>query len=444
MAPLDLTRDPARLVRFPREVEVDLSLVIPARNERENLELLLPALRGVLSSLGIRSEIIIADGASTDGTAEAAQRWGAKVVDEGTRGYGNALLAGFSASTGSYIATMDADLSHRPSILEQLWSRRADAEVLVASRYVTGGRAEMGLFRRALSLILNRVYGRLLSLPLHDLSSGFRLYRRSVLDGILLRAHDFDALEEILIRIYCDGWRVKEVPFRYHPRGSGRSHVKLIRFAFAYLRTLGRMWRLRNSVASADYDFRAFDSPIWLQRYWQRTRHRIVLSYLERSRQILDIGCGSSRIILDLPQAVGLDISEGRLRWLRPRHSQVVRATLEQLPFADNTFDAVINSEVLEHVPDRFQNFAEMSRVLRPGGTVVVGTPDYGRRTWRVLERVHHWLMPEGYADDHITHYTRGELELRMRQAGFEPLDCQYVGHGEMIFKARKPCAADA
>src|SRR5205823_1931681 len=164
--------------------------------------------------------------------------------------------------------------------------RRNDAEVLIASRYVRGGRADMGWFRRLLSHILNRTFSRVLSLPLRDLSSGFRMYHRDVLMGLTLVARDFDMLEEILIRVHAEGWRIAEVPFHYMARGSGRSHVRLFKFAVAFLRTLVRMWKLRNSVAAADYDHRAFDSPIWLQRYWQRARHRIVLCFLEDRKSV--------------------------------------------------------------------------------------------------------------------------------------------------------------
>src|SRR3989304_2458880 len=101
------------------------------------------------------------------------------------------------------------------------------------------------------------------------------------------------------------------------------------------------MGRLRNSVESADYDYRAFDSPVWLQRYWQRTRHRIILGYLDGRDGILDVGCGSSRIILDLPGAVGMDILQNKLRWLRPHHRLLVRASCDRLPFHDGSFDTM-------------------------------------------------------------------------------------------------------
>ncbi len=421
----------------------ELAIVIPAWNERENLELLIPALKEMIAELGLRAEIVVADGGSHDGTREVAERKGARVVLQKEPGYGGALLAGFAASSAPYIVTMDADLSHRPVFLAEFWKRRDQAEALIASRYIPGGRADMGGFRRLLSHILNRTYSRVLSLPVRDLSSGFRMYRRDVLQGLSFVARDFDVLEEILIRVHAEGWRIAEVPFHYMARGSGSSHVRLFKFGLAFLKTLVRMWRLRNSVESADYDYRAFDSPIWLQRYWQQTRHRIVLGYLDGRKDVLDIGCGSSRIILDLPAAVGLDILQNKLRWLKPRHRLLVRGSCDSLPFHDAVFSTVINSEVIEHVPDSSEIWTEMWRVLRPGGILIVGTPDYGRWLWWAIEWVYGKVLPGAYAHEHITHYDRDDLAGRLLAQGYEIVDCQYVGFCEMIFKARKPPISD-
>ena len=244
----------------------DLAVVIPAWNERDNLELLLPALRDIVSGLGLRTQIIIADGGSVDGTEQIAPRWGAEVALQSERGYGGALLAGFARADAPYVVTMDADLSHRPVFIEALWRQRHDAEILIASRYVEGGRADMPPFRRLLSVTLNRVYGHMLRLPVRDLSSGFRMYRRDVLQSVRLRSRDFDVLQELLVRVGSEGWRIREVPFHYMARGSGRSHVRLVKFGWAFLKTLVRIWRLHHAVqgaAAADDATRAFDSSIW-------------------------------------------------------------------------------------------------------------------------------------------------------------------------------------
>src|SRR5207245_9933856 len=163
------------------------------------------------------------------------------------------------------------------------------------------------------------------------LSSGFGMYRREALEGLRPEARDFDFLEESLIRAHAGGWRVIEVPFHYMARGSGRSHARLVKFGWALMRTLARMWQLRNSVDAADYDYRAWDSAVWLQRYWQRARHRIVTGWVGEG-PVVDVGCGSRRIIVDLATAVGIDIRHRKLRWLRPRHARLTRASGDRLP----------------------------------------------------------------------------------------------------------------
>ena len=225
----------------------DLSVVIPALNEAENLKSLLPLIQQVVADLGITAEIIVVDGGSVDDTKSIVKAFNGRVVDQTERGYGGALLAGFASACAPYLATMDADLSHPPIFLKDFWRERMNSDVLIASRYVAGGKADMAVGRRILSTILNRTYGLLLGLKLKDLSSGFRMYDHKLIDRIDLRARDFDVLEEILVKIHINGGRIKEVPFHYRVRHSGKSHAKLIRFGWAYSKTLLRMCRLRYS-----------------------------------------------------------------------------------------------------------------------------------------------------------------------------------------------------
>ena len=225
----------------------NLSVIIPALNERESLEVLIPQIQAVTRELGIEAEILVVNGPSRDGTAEAATALGARVVPQKERGYGGALMAGFGAALSDYVLTMDADLSHPPTFIGDLWNHRDEAELIIASRYVAGGGATMGWSRVVMSRLLNVTFRLLLRLPVRDLSSGYRLYRRSCLGPLRLQSRDFDVLEEILVLGYRREWRVKEMPFYYMPRQMGASHAKLIRFGWAYLKTLARMLRLRTS-----------------------------------------------------------------------------------------------------------------------------------------------------------------------------------------------------
>ena len=89
---------------------------------------------------------------------------------------------------------MDADLSHPPIFLKDFWRERKNSDVIIASRYVAGGKADMAISRRILSTILNRTYSVLLGLKLRDVSSGFRMYDHKLIDKMHLRARDFDVL----------------------------------------------------------------------------------------------------------------------------------------------------------------------------------------------------------------------------------------------------------
>jgi dolichol-phosphate mannosyltransferase len=352
-----------------------LSLVLPALNEGENLDRVLPELKKALVALGPTYEIIVVDGGSSDNTQEIVRKHGARLASQKLPGFGGAYRAGFEQARGEYIITLDADGSHDPKFLKDMWAARGNGDVVIASRYVEGGAADMPATRRLMSRMLNITFGRGLSLPVRDLSSGYRLYRHAILRELELKATDFDVLEEILIRALAAGYRVHEVPFQYGARVAGRSHAKLMRFAISYLRTFVAMWRLRNSIASSDYDGRAYDSVIPLQRYWQRGRYQAVTRLAAGFRKVLDVGCGSSRIIGAIPGMVGLDIQLHKLRYARRYGNPLVHGSIFELPFADGSFDCVICSEVIEHIPAQEKPFDELARVLKTGGRMGASRP---------------------------------------------------------------------
>jgi SAM-dependent methyltransferase len=275
-----------------------------------------------------------------------------------------------------------------------------------------------------------------------DLSSGFRLYRRTVVQQRPLNGTDFEILEEILIRALAAGYTIAEVPFRYRPRLNGRSHVRLLRFGLAYLRTFGSMWKLRNSIASADYDARAGDSIVPLQRYWQRRRLRVISQGASGFRRVLDVGCGSSRILASHPDIVGVDIQIHKLRFARRYGNSVVHGSIFALPFADASFDCVICSEVVEHIPASQRAFDELLRVLRPEGLLILGTPDYDRWLWRAIEWLYGRIAPGGYADEHITHYGQKNLTAYLKGQGLAIERIEYVCACEMVLSLRRTTAA--
>ena len=418
---------------------MNLTVLIPTFNEADNLAELLPRLTATVERLTPGSwEILVVDGGSRDRTVAAAQEHGARVVGQRRPGFGGAMRAGLEEAKGDFILTMDADLSHEPNFAGKLWANRDRADIIIASRYCPGGAAYMPWTRKLLSRTLNFVFSHGLSLGVRDLSSGFRLYRSDLLKRLPLHGRNFEILEETLVRAHMDGARILEIPFTYFPRVRGSSHARIFRFGFDLLRTFLEMWRLRNSIEAADYDERAFYSLIPPQRYWQRRRHKIVTHFARASGLTIDVGCGSSVILQSLNRAVGVDVSLPKVRYLRRHGLPVVAASTFALPFADECADCVISSEVIEHIPVDPVVFMELDRVLKPGGLLILGTPDYGTWVWPAIEWLYGRLMPGGYAHEHISHYTAAGLQRLLAAMGYRIVGQRSILRGELILAARR------
>lgn len=417
-----------------------LSVVIPALDEAENLAELLPQIHTTLAEFAIAYEIVIVDERANARTRDVAARHRATLLSPASHGYGAALRAGFQHAAGDYIITMDADQSHPPALLRDLWAARAQGEIVIASRYVAGGRAEMPWERLVLSRVLNLLFSRGLDLRVRDMSSGFRLYRASVVRQIAAVNRDFDFLQELLVKALMAGYRIAEIPFAYQPRRHGATHARVIQFGLAYLRTFRQLWRQRNSVASADYDARAHDSAVPPQRYWQRRRYRHITQLLAGQPAALDVGCGSSRIIAALPPgSLALDISARKLRYARRYQRALIQGSALTLPIQDQAFGCVVCSQVIEHIP-RARVLDELDRVLQPGGRLILGTPDYANWQWRWIEWIYKTVLPNAYADEHITHYTRAELLADyVEKRGYQLEVMHYILRGELILGLRKP-----
>ena len=417
---------------------MDVSVILPVVNEAENLSALIPRLSALLDRERITHEIVVVDGGSSDGTRETAEALGARVVMERRRGFAGALETGFAEALGDYVLTLDADQSHDPDFIVKMWRARTRADIVIASRYALGGVAYSGWVRRFTSWLLNVTLRRMLSMPVRDMSSGYRLYRREVLANLELTATNFEVLEEILVKAYAAGFSVVEVPFTYFPRGAGRSHAKLVSYGWKIVRASVPLWKIRNSLGSADYDERAFYSLIPPQRYWHRRRHHITVLWARGAGRVLDAGCGSSLIVQSLNNAVGMDFNYAKLRFLRRYEIPLVNASAFALPFKDESFDCVISSQVIEHVRFDESLFSEMCRVLRPGGRLILGTPDYATIGWRIIEPIYGFVMPGGYKDEHITHYTLDQLREVLGRWGFVIEETAYIARSELILRCRK------
>jgi dolichol-phosphate mannosyltransferase len=228
-----------------------VSVVVPTKNERENVIRLIDRLEAVLPTVGM--EIVFVD-ASDDGTAEAIEEMGARserdVVlvrqSSGRRngGLGGAVVHGLRAARAPWACVMDADLQHPPELipelLEQADSRELD--IVVASRYCDGGEARGLGWGRAMASRTTTTAARLLfPRRLHDVTdpmSGFFLVRRDAVELDRLRPRGFKILLEILVR--NPALRATEVSFTFGERQAGKSKAT-IREGLRYLALLTRL-----------------------------------------------------------------------------------------------------------------------------------------------------------------------------------------------------------
>ena len=217
-------------------------VVVPTYDEAENVA---PLARRVLRAAP-SATVLFVDDASPDGTGRRVARLAER--DPRVRllgrpaklGLGSAYRAGFAAALAEgfdRVVTMDADHSHDPGHLPALLAAAAEQDLVVGSRYVPGGGIlNWGLHRRVLSSSANAVARRLLALPVHDVTSGFRVYRTSALATLPLarvRSSGYAFLEEVLWLAVRHGLSVGEVPIVFADREGGRSKISALEIAFA-------------------------------------------------------------------------------------------------------------------------------------------------------------------------------------------------------------------
>lgn len=209
-------------------------IVIPTYNERENL----PELVKRMEALELGVHALVVDDSSPDGTGELAEElaadrpWLQVMHRPGKKGLGTAYVEGFRhALDRGYqaIGEMDADLSHDPAYLPAMLRALEGADLVLGSRYVAGGGVvNWGLLRKVISRG-GSFYSRLiLGVGVRDLTGGFKLFRRPVLENIGLdtvRSNGYSFQVEMTYRAIRRGYRVVEVPIVFADRRVGKSKL---------------------------------------------------------------------------------------------------------------------------------------------------------------------------------------------------------------------------
>jgi dolichol-phosphate mannosyltransferase len=226
-------------------VTVELSVILPAYNEEENLRLLLPRIRQACEDITNSYEILVIDTMSPmDATPAVCEEPRVRYLNRiGGNLYGDAVRTGIAHASGRFVIFMDADGSHPPHFLSAMFDMREKAEVVIASRYVGGGHTENSQALILMSWLVNVGYRVVLGLKCKDVSNSLKLYPGSALKALRLRCGNFDIVEEILYKVMRQNpeFRILEIPFTFKKRMFGQTKRKLAAFVFSYALTLVRL-----------------------------------------------------------------------------------------------------------------------------------------------------------------------------------------------------------
>ena len=255
---------------------MQLTVIVPTYNEAENLPKLVSALFA-LSIPGLK--ILIVDDNSPDGTGQLADELAGRYPDRisvlhrtGKLGLRTAYLDGFKraiADGAEAVGQMDADFSHDPRKLVEMVAALDDADVVLGSRYVSGGSVDRQwpLWRKWRSSFGNNYARTVLGFPLRDVTTGYRLWRREALQGMPLnrmRANGYVFLVEMAYMAFCLRYRFAQVPIYFADRRWGKSKMSFkiqfeaalrlwqVKWNYRDLRKNGEMARVNNLLLSTD------------------------------------------------------------------------------------------------------------------------------------------------------------------------------------------------
>lgn len=395
--------------------------MVPTYNERENVEVLYQQ----ITRLDLDLDLLFVDDNSPDGTGTLLEELAAadprmRVLHRpGKEGVGSAHLAGIrDAYARGYrvLLTMDADLTHSPSLIPRFLARADDAALVVGSRFLDPeSLADWSPVRRFVTWLGHLLTHRLLGVP-YDATGALRLYR---LDRIpaeafdAVRARSYDFFFESMFVLWSRGVPIVEVPIPLPKRTYGHSKMSL-GDVLGSVAKLVRLWsRGRSRIAPAAHGHE-LDVPgkSW-DDYWRdsaanrslfsviaKQYRRFLISpsvrhffrryfHDEPGRIYLHAGCGSAesdrRIGYTRASFVLLDLSAEALKIAKRNATNpnlhLICGDIFRPPFRDATFDGIWNLGVMEHfeTPEIERIFAALGRILKPGARCLIfWPPKYG------------------------------------------------------------------
>lgn len=216
-----------------------VSIIIPAYNEQEGIGRVLDDIMETMGKGGIEHEVIVVDDGSTDGTAEIAQRKGAKVIRHVlNKGYGAALKTGIRHAQYDAIVITDADGTYPSEEIPKLVNCIGEYDMVVGAR--TGEVVHIPLLRKPAKWILAKLANYLANMEIPDLNSGLRVMKKEiVMDFLRMLPSGFSFTTTITLAMITNDYNVKYIPINYYRR-LGKSKIRPIQDTLGFVSLIVR------------------------------------------------------------------------------------------------------------------------------------------------------------------------------------------------------------